>query len=297
MSVFTAKTLKPFCFFSKESKKMNLIGNSNQKEINDLIRVNEELKTSIKNSEITCQELVNKSDYKTKFLSSIAHELRNYLNPMTTINSLIKSETYGKVDPEYIELASEASHIIREMMALTYDLIDLNQSESGQFSINMSEEIDIVLVIKRAIKINFGLSLKRKNKIEFDETTSIPKIKLDERRMKQILVNLISNALKYSCENKTIIISAREEIIFGKKQLIISVKDEGIGMSKDDIKMALNGLGTKIAKNNLDNKDFDSHGIGFLLVKQLVELQKGKMEIISEINQGTEIKLIFPYLM
>ena len=67
-------------------------------------------------------------------------------------------------------------------------------------------------------------------------------------------------------------------------------------MNENDIRMALSGEGTKIVKSNL-GKDIDSHGIGLPLVKQLVEMQKGEMEIESQINQGTEIKLKFQYLM
>ena len=280
-----AKVRNPFFLFSKKCRQ-----NTKSVNINNVIQINKEPQSPEQN-------LSKKNANKDQFIAGIVHELRNQISPIVYIGHFMKSEPRDKIsDSEYNELVSNISSIASEMMEFTNDLIDVSQLESGNFSINMSEKIDIIGIIKRSIKLNCGLASKRKITIEFNDKIAVSKINLDERRMKQILVNLISNALKYGKEDSIITINAEMESDYNRKQLIISVKDQGIGMSENDIKMALSGEGTKIDKSSL-GKDIDSHGIGLPLVKQLVGLQKGEMEIKSEINQGTEIKLKFLYLM
>ena len=279
----------PFLFLKKCRK------NTKSVNINNAIQINKELQSLEQN-------LSKKIANKDQFIARIAHELRNQISPIVYISQFMKSEPRDKIsNSEYNELVYDINSIASEMMEFTNDLMDVNQSESGKFSIKMDEEIDIIHIIKRSIKLNYGLSSKRKIQIQFNNQIKVSNIKLDQRRMKQILANLISNALKYSKEDSIVTIDAKEEEIdnnslASKKQIIISVKDQGIGMSENDIKMALSGEGTKIVKSSL-GKNIDSHGIGLPLVKQLVEMQKGEMEIESQINHGTEIKLKFQYLM
>ncbi len=271
-------------------------------KIEELVRANTELESRILVLKISHQKLSSENHNKDQFLATVAHEMRNQVGLIVSISDFMKSVPRSKFqDSEYLEFTSDIYNVAREVMEFVNDLMDVNQSESGKFSIKMDEEIDIINIIKRSIKLNYGLSSKRNIQIQFNNQIKVSNINLDQRRMKQILANLISNALKYSKEDSIVTIDAKEETIDNnsldsKKQIIISVKDQGIGMSENDIKMALSGEGTKIVKSSL-GKDIDSHGIGLPLVKQLVEMQKGEMEIESQINQGTEIKIKFQYLM
>ena len=119
-------------------------------------------------------------------------------------------------------------------------------------------------------------------------------IKLDEKRMKQILTNLISNAAKYSPPRTKIKIVARKFSENKKDFLQIIIVDQGFGMTKEQIKTAFQKYKTI---QNPNSEKVDSFGMGLPIVKQLVELQSGTIEMISEVGKGTEIKLRFPYLM
>ena len=253
----------------------------------------EEQKITIQNLQISYQKALKENFHKTEFLSSIAHELKNQIGGIISLSEFIKSESCGKIEnPEYLEFASDINNVAQELLEFTCDLVDVNQMDSGEFSVNLAKEIDVADVIKKSIKINYGLALKRSIKIEFKRDQSvIPKINLDQRRLKQILVNLISNALKYSNEGSSIQISVKKN---SENYLEISVKDEGFGMSPDDIEIALKKY-QRIQNKNFDK--FESFGLGLPLVKKLVELQKGEMKIQSELQKGTEIILKFPYLM
>ena len=119
--------------------------------------------------------------------------------------------------------------------------------------------------------------------------------------MKQIVTNLISNAIKYSSENTEIKISARcAEVALGdlygaqNKFLEISITDHGFGMTPDQIQTAFQKYQTI---QNSNSGIVDSFGLGLPITKQLVELQNGTIDMISEVGKGTEVKLKFPYPM
>jgi len=135
----------------------------------------------------------------------------------------------------------------------------------------------------RGIKLN----------VEVAEDVSL--IKLDMRRMKQVLTNLISNAVKYSPNNSSVTISAKNLISENnQKQLEIIVSDQGFGMTKEQINLAFQEYQT-IANPN--SGKVDSFGLGLPITKKLVELQKGTIETTSEVGKGTQMILRFPYLM
>ncbi len=122
---------------------------------------------------------------------------------------------------------------------------------------------------------------------------NLPKLKTDIFRLKQILINLITNAIKYSHKGNKVEISVSQN---NQQQLQITISDSGIGMTTQEIKMALSGQGKQINKSTL-NKPIDSHGLGMPIVKQLVELLGVKMEIESVREKGTKIMLYFPVIL
>jgi len=254
-----------------------------------------------------------------QFLTSISHELKNQIAGILSLSEMIKEEFFGKFDDthkrEYIEAATDINNVANDMLEFVNDLMDIEQNQSGDFSIEM-QEVDIAFLIKRVVKINQPYALTKNIKILFDDNqnslSQFPKPLLDPRRTKQILTNLISNSVKYSQENTTITISVQIDNQNTKKQLTISIHDQGIGMTKQQIKMALEGEGVKIDKSALtknhhyqtqtnsqksslchNQTQIDSHGIGMPLVKKLVELQGGIVNIKSELGAGTEVLLEF----
>jgi signal transduction histidine kinase len=309
-------------------------------KIAELAKTNEELKLSIQNLTLSNQKLLNENHHKSEFLASIAHELKNQIGAIISLSEFIKSESCDKIEKKdseeksfesvIKEYATDIHNVSVEMLEFTCDLMDVHQAESGQFSVDLSKEIDIADVIKKSVRINNDFALRRGIQIKVDDNlnwtpqqargdkgealgnknincegdnivASHPdchpafiagssKIHLDARRMKQILTNLISNAIKYSPEKSEIKISCKEN----QKLLEITICDQGFGMSEEEIEIALQKH-QRIKNKNFDK--FDSFGLGLPLVKNLVELQKGEMEIKSKENEGTEIILKFPYLM
>ena len=133
-----------------------------------------------------------------------------------------------------------------------------------------------------------GISNKIITKTSFEE--NLPKIKFDQKRLKQILMNLVGNSIKYSNQNTIIEVSCY--YLKDINEVKVSIKDQGIGMTSEEIKMALNGKGTEIEKAGL-NKDYSSNGIGLQTVKQLIEVGGGRINITSKKNEGSVVEIGF----
>ncbi|MES2961710.1 MAG: HAMP domain-containing sensor histidine kinase [Pseudomonadota bacterium] len=254
------------------------------------------------------------SDFSSsEFLFAISHELKNPLNAIIGFSDVLLSEMNGIGKSshsqtslhECIDYISEINQAAYEMNELIHDLLDIGSVTTGNFSVNLDKKINVKDAIRRSIKLNYSYALRRGISLKVDISDDLFSIKLDEKRIRQILVNLISNAIKYSPKNTEIKISAKQvttngSVVPGSTSvtqnnfLQITVSDQGFGMTDPQLENAFQKYQTI---QNPNSGSVDSFGLGLPIVKQLVELQNGTIEIESELNKGTEIKLKFPYLM
>ena len=239
--------------------------------------------------------LVNKKDSQDNknyalvsndLLPAVAHELKTPLSAIVSFSDSLQEELQNpQSKEECLNYAREINSAALDLMEVVNDLLDIKGD--GFFKVNLSDEIDLKDVIKRAIRLNYDYALRRNIIINSDIADNLNGIRLDKKRMKQILTNLISNAIKYSPKHSEVKITAKIE----NNILEIIVLDHGFGMSQIQVKRAFQKYET--IKNPNSDK-VDSFGLGLAIVKELVELQKGKIEIKSELNKGTKIKLSFP---
>ena len=225
---------------------------------------------------------------RTKIIRAASHDLKNYIFGISGLAKLLlDSKTKNNEDFEIIESINEQSD---ELGYFVEDLLDTNQNETGIFALGRMTSCNINNLIKRIALLNKNLAIQHQIEIITDLNFSLPELKCDERRMKQIFNNLITNSIKYSSANTIITITSK--YLSDNNQIYIEIKDEGIGMSEEEIKMALAGDGENIDKSQL-KKEIDSHGIGIPIVKKLVELHNGKFEIKSIKRGGSKFKLYF----
>jgi two-component system cell cycle sensor histidine kinase PleC len=230
------------------------------------------------------------------FLYAVAHELKTPLNAVIGFLDVLQEEIDNPKSLEncknYIKEINSAALDLNELIS---DLLDVSQTSSGNFSIDLSNQIDISDVIKRSIRLNHDHALRKNITIKSINLFDSNSINLDEKRTKQILVNLISNAVKYSLGNSEIKVVTQNILAENnQKYLQISIVDQGFGMSAEEIKNAFQKYKT-ISTNS--SKTLDSFGLGLPITKQLVELQNGVIEIKSEVGKGSEVLVKFPYLM
>lgn len=236
----------------------------------------------------------SKGFQSSDFINSIIHEIKNPLNAIICFSEFLKQEVKNlKLAEECADYASEINQAANDLSEIVEDLLDVGSMASGNFSVDLDNEISVKELIRRVIKLNYDLSLRRKIRLTMHISDDVSVIKLDMKRMKQILANLVSNAIKYSDENTEIMLSVRNIIKDEKKLLQISVVDQGFGMDEEQVNRAFEKYQTI---ENPNSGIVDSFGLGLPITKQLVELQNGKISVKSEVGKGSEFILEFPYL-
>lgn len=254
----------------------------------ELGRKNKELERA-KNSAVSAKETaLSASKAKSDFLASTAHELRTPLGQMIVLSEYMKAELFGKMsNPKYLDYANEIHLMGKESLQFIEDLLDEAQAGSGNFEIKQREEVSITDIIKRAVKLTVSNAYKNHIVINTEAPEDLPLLYVDPRRIRQILVNLISNAIKYSPEHTVITVLSRT---IGRR-LEVSVIDQGFGMSAMEIETALKRFGKVLNQNS---GKVDSIGLGLPLVKHLAEVHGAEFNIQSESGKGTIVSIIFP---
>ncbi len=254
----------------------------------ELGRKNKELERTKNAAEHAKELALNASKAKSDFLASTAHELRTPLGQIITLSEYMKAELFGKMaNPKYLDYATDIHLMGKESLQFIEDLLDEAQTGSGNFDIKQREEMHITDIIKRAIKLTVSAAYKNHIVINTNIADDLPPLYVDPRRIRQIMVNLITNAIKYSPEHTAITISAR---IIGK-HMELSVKDQGFGMSATEVETALKRFGRVLNQNS---GKVDSVGLGLPLVKHLAEAHGAEFTIQSESGKGTIVTITFP---
>ncbi len=246
----------------------------------------EELTKQLK---IANKQIAQENFNKSEFLSAISHDIRNPLSAIISFTQMLQD---NEVD-NFEEILKEIENCSTDALEFINDLLDVTQASSGIFSVNLSQKIDANNIIKRSIRVNRDFANKKNIAIFNNCDEEIDEINLDPRRLKQILVNLINNSIKYSRQNTKIIVASESLIENGRKKLKIIIQDEGLGMSEDELEKSMKKFG--LARENGAYEKIDSFGIGLSLVRQLVELQNGVIEIKSKPGFGTIATIIFSY--
>lgn len=225
----------------------------------------------------------------SEFLSAICHELKTPLSAIIAFSDILKDElkTPASIEEcrDYVKEINIAAHDLFDMV---HDLLDVQKVETGTFSVDLNQLIDIRDVLRRAVRLTHDHALKRNISLKTEIAEDVGLVRLDNKRMKQILTNLISNAIKYSSRNSEVKITISKNN--SEKSLKITVADNGPGMNETQVQTAFVKYKT-IANQNAEA--IDSFGFGLPIVKHLVELQNGKISIESEVTKGTKVKLKF----
>ncbi len=225
---------------------------------------------------------------KSEFLATMSHELRTPLNAIIGFSDLMGSQTFGPIGcDQYLEYAKDINKSGQHLLDLINDILDLSKVESEKDElhedmIDVSEAVESVmtLVRQRARKENIGLYF------EVDEP--LPLLRADQRKLKQILANLLTNAIKFTKARGTVTVRVWSRLESG---YVFQVADTGIGIAPKDIPKALSQFGQ--VDSDL-NRKYDGTGLGLPLTKALMEQHGGSLDLQSEVGVGTTVTVRFP---
>ena len=228
----------------------------------------------------------NATKAKTDFLAFTAHEIRSPLGFITTGSEIMIKELMGKLPNKYKEYAVGIHDNSQLILDFITDILDENQILEGKFKI-INTLNNINDIINEATNNTLARYNKRNINILSNISDDLPLLICDKRRFVQIMSNLISNSIKYSKDNTTIRITAE----FVRKKLEIKIIDQGIGMSEEELPIALSAYGTVYGS---DYNNTGSYGLGLPIVKMLLDAHDAKILIDSTKGEGTTITLQLP---
>lgn len=226
---------------------------------------------------------------KSTFLANMSHELRTPLNAIIGFSDLMKDETFGALGhvkyKEYIEdINSSAQHLLQ----IINEVLDMSKIEAGKINID-EEEFDLVETMDSIKRMMDSKAFGRDITIKYtNESAPLPLFYADERLIRQILINLITNAIKFSNEGGTVDIWTR---LTSEDCVEIGVKDYGVGIPKDKIKKAMEPFGQ--VSENVDSSVDRGTGLGLPLSKAMAELHNAKFLLDSTEGVGTTITITF----
>ena len=252
----------------------------NLRDITERNRVDAELRGAKARAE-------SANESKSKFLANISHELRTPLNSIIGFSDILKAAALGPLGPEYAGYAEDINRSGKYLLTVINSLLDYTKAESGHLRL---ENILIDPMVEAKVCLRLFDEQVAAKMIDFRITPVSEDfmLMLDRGKLRQILLNLISNAVKFTPDHGRIALSAR---LNEERACIISVEDNGIGMSEADIATALQPFGQ--TSQDL-NRGQDGAGLGLPLAKSLTELHGGKLEITSLRHTGTTVRIILP---
>lgn len=223
---------------------------------------------------------------KSEFLANMSHELRTPLNAINGFSDIMKKEMFGPLgDPRYKEYVNDILFSGQHLLSLINDILDMSKIEAGKMSLN-AEYMRINDMITQVIRIVRGRAEDNRLKLIYDDV-ELPEIEADPRAVKQVLLNLMTNAIKFTPEGGAVTCAVEAK----SAGLIIRISDTGIGIAQEDI--------DRLAKpfEQIDSQHSRQHegtGLGLALSKSLVELHGGNFKIESVLGQGTTVIFTLP---
>jgi len=250
-------------------------------DITERLRGNKELEAAMEQA-----ELANRS--KSEFLANMSHELRTPLNAVIGFSEMIRSGMYGPVgDAKYAEYAEDINTSGQHLLELINDILDLSKIEAGKLDLkeqvmDVAGAVNVCLTVVRERAHSAGLELERRL------PEGLPDLWADERKVKQMVLNLLTNAIKFTERAGKVTVEAE---LAGDGGVAIRVSDSGIGIAADDLVRIMEPFAQ--ADTSL-NRRHQGTGLGLPLTKALAELHGGALELESAPGVGTTATLLFP---
>jgi signal transduction histidine kinase len=237
---------------------------------------------------IVAKEVAEASNHsKSVFLANMSHELRTPLNAIIGFSGMINARMFGPLGDKYVEYARIIGASGRHLLAIINDILDTVKADADKLSL-VEQKVDLAEVVGLGSEIVRDIA--RQARIDFVSEIEgpLPKVMGDPAKLAQILVNLLTNAIKFTEPGGRVCLKVEQASHQG---VTLSVEDNGIGMSPDEIAIALEPFGQIDA--GLTRKH-DGVGLGLPLTKRLVELHGGAMEIKSKPGKGTVVTVRLP---
>jgi signal transduction histidine kinase len=234
------------------------------------------------------EKLAEASRLKSAFLANMSHELRTPLNAIIGFTELMHKGKAGPMAPEHHEYLGDILTSAKHLLQLINDVLDLAKVESGNLEFE-PEPVELPRLVGEVCDVLRGLASRKRLAIQIEIDDQISSVLIDAARIKQVLYNFLSNAIKFTKEGGTITVRIGSAI--DPADFRIDVEDTGVGISAEDVPklfVEFQQLDTGAAKR------FQGTGLGLALTKRLVEGHRGRVEVKSTLGVGSTFSAILP---
>jgi signal transduction histidine kinase len=217
---------------------------------------------------------------KNQLLGMAAHDLRNPLGIIVGVADLLSDQLGdSSLETENRDLLSRVGRSAEYMRSLIDEILDYTMVEAGRLDLQF-ESVDLADLIRQNLRFNTMLANKKGISLRFDCAAVLPPLRLDSRRIQQVLDNLISNALKFSPSGTTVTVNLHA----GNKEVTLSVADQGRGISADELENLFKPYRRSRTGGTANEKSF---GLGLAIVRRIVEAHGGRIWVESQPGLGS----------
>ena len=230
-------------------------------------------------------EAANRS--KAIFVSTMSHELRTPLNAVIGMSDILLNKHYGDLNPRQERYLTNIQESGYHLLSLIDDILDLSKTESGHSPLRLSE-LDLKPLLEQGLAIVRERAQKRSISLSCEAPEGLPAVLADERKVKQAVLSLLSNAVKFTPDGGKVGATAGLE----DGGIRVCVWDTGIGIAPEDrekVFLAFEQVDTSLSKQ------YEGAGLGLALVKQLVEQHGGRVWLEIEVGKGSRFYLFLPF--
>ncbi|MFM7885348.1 MAG: PAS domain S-box protein [Pseudanabaena sp.] len=270
------------------------------RNISDRKQAEEALRLSNEKLIATNKELERMTQLKDEFLATMSHELRTPLNAILGISEGLQEQVYGELNQRQQASLSTIQKSGQHLLALINDILDVAKIESGMFTLDLTS-VSFVSLCESSLSFVKQQAAKKNIQLKLMIDPNLPQvIIIDERRMRQLLINLLINAVKFTPRDGFVTLEAKLAETYHremerescKSQLSFAVTDTGIGISPEDISKLFQPF---VQINSNLSRQYAGTGLVLNLVKKLAELHGGYVTVESKVGQGSCFTVTFPY--
>jgi len=247
------------------------------------------------------EELIRATRLKDEFLANMSHELRTPLNAILGMTEILQEEIFGDLNDRQMQSLHTIEKSSNHLLELINDILDVAKIEAGQIKLSCQPsnlealcQSSLVFIKQQAFSKNIQLETKI--------PAHLPTITIDERRIRQVLINLLNNAVKFTPNGGKISLKVNYIKFLGNTAIAhsgampcdtleISILDTGIGIAPDQIERLFQPF---VQVESALNRNYDGSGLGLALVKRLVELHGGEVKLTSELGVGSCFTIALP---
>jgi nitrogen-specific signal transduction histidine kinase len=247
------------------------------------------LRTKERDLEARSAQLINANTQRSQFVASMTHELRTPIHGVQGLADVIAAGVYGPVTDKQKEAVATIKRSAQSLLALVDDVLNLARADANRIEARPTP-IDVGALVGRVVASVTWMIGTKKIALDSDVAPELPFVQSDDRWLAHVLVNLVSNAVKFTPEGGTVIVRAYERP--EHDAVVLEVQDTGIGIARTDRERVFEPF--RQADNNGDTKGFGGVGLGLALVARLTDLLGAKVELDSEVGKGSTFRVIVP---